>query len=136
MPATLQPLRILLVENDPDDVFFLERALAKEGFREPLTCVRDGAEAISYLENLSSAAAPLPDVVLTDINMPRVNGIDLLRWLREQPQFQALPVIVLTSSNEQSDRSDTQRLGVFKFITKQVSYENITATLKLFARAR
>jgi CheY-like chemotaxis protein len=132
MPLTRETLRIALVENDPDDLFFLERALLKEGFRAPVVHLRDGMEAIDYFSALDTPVAELPDIVLTDLKMPRMDGMDFLQWLRGTPGLKELPVIVLTSSSESSDMRQTGRMGIFKFVTKQVSYEGLTSALKLF----
>jgi two-component system response regulator len=132
MRVTQETLRIVLVENDPDDLFFLERALNKEGFTRPMVHLRDGLEAMHYFSALEDRATELPDIVLTDLKMPRMDGIDFLQWLRGSPRLKELPAIVLTSSNEVSDVRQTARLGIFKFITKQVRFENLTSALKLF----
>jgi CheY-like chemotaxis protein len=132
LPVTRDRLRIALVENDPDDLFFLERALVKNGFSRPLFHCRDGAEAASYLNKLIANNSPLPDIILTDIKMPRMNGIDLLGFVRQSPQLKEIPVIILTSSSEHSDMRQTARLGVFKFLTKEVCYEKVVSTLDLF----
>ena len=126
---------MVLVENDPDDLFFLERALDKEGFARPVVHLRDGLEAKDFFSALQTPDAELPDIVLTDLKMPRMDGMDLLQWLRRTPRLKDLPVIVLTSSNESSDMRRTTRLGIFKFVTKEVQYENLTSALKTFLLA-
>ena len=136
MPVTRETLRIVLIENDPDDLFFLERALDKAGFTCPIVHLHDGQEAVNYFTILeASNTADLPDVILTDLKMPRLNGMDLLQWLRANPRLKDLPVIVLTSSNETVDLRATSRLGIYKFLTKQVRYENVIATLNQFILA-
>ncbi len=127
--VTRETLRIILVENDPDDVFFLERALLKGGFVHPLIHFSDAADAVAYLARPDAA---LPDIILSDIKMPRLSGIDFLQWLRGTPHLKDLPVIILTSSSETPDLRQTTRLGIFKFITKQVRYANVVSTLDLF----
>jgi CheY-like chemotaxis protein len=135
MPVTRETLRIVLIENDPDDLFFLERALDKAGFTRPLIHLHDGMEAINYLTTMESPDAILPDIILTDLKMPRMNGMDFLEWLRSNPRLQELPVIVLTSSNETIDMRETTRLGIYKFLTKQVRYDNVISTLSQFILA-
>jgi CheY-like chemotaxis protein len=132
MRVTRETLRIVLVENDPDDLFFLERALTKEGFTRPMVHLRDGMEAMHYFSALEEPGAELPDIVLTDLKMPRMDGMDFLKWLRGNPRLKELPAIVLTSSNEASDMRQTNRLGIFQFITKQVRFEDLTSALELF----
>jgi CheY-like chemotaxis protein len=135
MPVTRDSLRIVLVENDLDDRFFLERALGKEGFTRPMIHLRDGIEAKDYFSALRTPDAELPDIVVTDLKMPRMDGIDFLGWLRSTPRLQELPVIILSSSSEPSDMNQTGRLGIFKFVTKQIRYESLTSALKLFILA-
>ena len=135
MVVTPKSLRVVLVENDPDDLFFLERALDKEGFARPIAHLRDGMEAIDYFSTLQTPETKLPDIVLTDLKMPRMDGMDFLGWLRETPRLKDLPVIVLTSSSESSDMRQTSRLGIFKFVTKEVEYKNLTTALKMFLLA-
>jgi two-component system response regulator len=132
MPITRETLRIVLIENDSDDAFLLKRALKQGGFLYPLTHFQDGAEAIDYFKALETPTSRLPDIILTDLKMPRIDGMDFLRWLRDHPLLKDLPVIVLTSSNQLSDKSRTGRMGVFKFLTKQIHYENVISTLELF----
>ena len=132
MAVTRATLRIVLLENDLDDLFFLKRALAQGGFHHPLTHFQDGMEAMDYFKALQEPASNLPDIILTDLKMPRMDGMDFLQWLRGNPLLKDLPVIVLTSSNEASDKRRTSRLGVFHFVTKQVHCENVLSTLNLF----
>jgi CheY-like chemotaxis protein len=131
-PITRETLRIVLIENDPDDVFLLKRALKQGGFIHPLIHLQDGVEAIDYFKALETPTSRLPDIILTDLKMPRIDGMDFLRWLREHPLLKDLPVIVLSSSNQFSDKTRTGRMGIFKFLTKQVHYENVISTLELF----
>ncbi|HUB66849.1 MAG TPA: response regulator [Candidatus Methylacidiphilales bacterium] len=125
-------LRILVVENDEDDLFFLQRALQRGGFVRPFVRLKDGGEAIAYFQKLEQPALRLPDIILMDIKMPGKSGLDVLAWLRSHDLFKDLPVIILTSSNELSDASLSQRLGVFKFLTKRVQYDNVIAALEGF----
>ena len=135
MVVTRESLRVALIENDPDDLFFLERALDKAGFSRPLIHLQDGMEAMNYFSTLEAPDAILPDIVLTDLKMPRMDGVDLLQWLRAHARLKELPVIVLTSSNESVDLRATTRLGIYKFLTKQVRYENVISALNQFILA-
>jgi two-component system, response regulator len=132
MPATRETLRIVLIENDPDDIFFITRALKQAGFLHPLIHLKDGMEAVDYFKALEAPTSRLPDIILTDLHMPRMDGTDFLKWLRAHPLLKELPVIVLTSSSESLDKRRTSRLGIFKFLTKQVSCNNVTSALELF----
>jgi CheY-like chemotaxis protein len=97
------PLRtILQVEDDPNDVLFLQMAVKRGAVEIPLRVVTDGKQAIDYLAGVGKfidrEEYPLPAVVLLDLRLPRVPGHEVLRWIRRQPQFAALPVIILSAS--------------------------------------
>lgn len=127
-----EALRLLVVENDPDDVFFLQRALKQHGFIYPFVHLKNGEEALDYFQKLESPASRLPDLVLMDIKMEGRDGLQVLEWLRGRPLFQDMPIIMLTSSNAASDMHKSQRLGVFKFLTKHVHYDHVISALEGF----
>ncbi len=113
---------ILLVEDSADDVFFMKRALKTAGFTTPPQVAKDGQMALDYLEGANGFADrekfPLPSLVLLDLKLPQVLGLDVLKWIRSRPAFQVLPVIVLTSSGERSDLDRAYRLGANSFMVK------------------
>ena len=125
-----ETLRIVLVENDDDDVFFMERALRRAQLHLSLTRLKDGQHAIDYFSQLQDGVAP--DVVMLDVNMPRRNGFEVLRWLREQPSFARLPVMMLTSSDDPFDISRAKDLGAAQFLTKKASCTEVVEALKRF----
>src|SRR4051812_33558569 len=98
---------ILLVEDSEDDVLFMQRALLSAGFKQPLQVAPDGRIALEYLGGAKQFADrktyPIPSLVLLDLKLPHVLGLDVLKWIRSQPDLQTLPVVVLTSSGERSD---------------------------------
>jgi len=112
---------ILQVEDDVNDVFFMQRAMKKSGAANPIQVVRDGQEAIDYLQGAGKFADrekfPLPDLVLLDLKLPHVMGLDVLRWIRQQPP-RPMVVIVLTASAEETDIAAAYRLGANGFLTK------------------
>ena len=115
---------ILLVEDNPDDELLTLRALRKSNFHNPVTVVRDGAEALEYLfvQGRHAGRDPeiRPQVVLLDLHLPRLDGLEVLRRLRAHERTRTLPVVVLTSSKEERDLVESYQLGVNSFVHKPV----------------
>jgi CheY-like chemotaxis protein len=113
---------ILLAEDDENDILLLKLALNKAGISDPLTAVRDGQRAIEYLERVMGrdgrVRGTLPALFLTDLKMPRMNGFDVLAWLRQRAEFDALPVVVLSSSDLPEDMEKAQQLGADDYKVK------------------
>ena len=120
---------ILLAEDDPNDVFFMQRALAKAGVNILLQVVKDGQEALDYLAGAGNyndrVEFPLPSLILLDLKMPFVNGFDVLAWIRSQPALKDLPVVILTSSAEERDRQRATELGAMAYCIKPPSREMV-----------
>ena len=95
---------ILLIDDDENDIVLAKKALAAAKIENPLYVVRDGEEAMAYLEGMGKysdrAEFPLPDLILLDLKMPRLDGFELLSWIRKQPHLKALRVVMLTSSED------------------------------------
>jgi len=132
---TKKTLRIMLVENDEDDVFFVQRALTHAGFTYPLFRLRNGREAVDYFKAADASSPTFPHIVLMDMKMPGMDGLEVLRWLREESQFKDLSVVILTSSDIPADMSKSCRLGIYKFLTKRTHYDNVISTLESFLTA-
>jgi CheY-like chemotaxis protein len=126
--------QLVLVDNDDNDVFFMERALRKAGLEVPITRLADGQHAIDYFSRLENGARP--DLVLLDVQMPRRNGFEVLDWLRQHPSYQELPVMMLTSSDDPIDLRRAQSLGADRFLTKEATCRDVIEVLEqLLTRA-
>jgi two-component system response regulator len=117
---------ILLVEDNPDDVELTIRALKKNNIANAIDVVRDGEEALDYLAATDKYAnrqpADLSQVVLLDLKLPKIGGIEVLRALRADPRTKLLPVVVLTSSSEEPDIITGYQLGANSYMRKPVNF--------------
>ena len=115
---------ILLVEDDPDHEVLTIRALRKSNVANNIVIARDGEEAINLLFDGQQALKSLPQVVLLDLKLPKVDGLEVLRRIRESEndKIRVLPVVILTSSDEESDIVRSYRLGVNSYIRKPVNF--------------
>ena len=126
--------KFLLVEDNEDDVFFMERAFQQAGVHNPLHVVKNGEEAIEYLSGQNQFSDrqehPLPDLIFLDLKMPGVNGFEVLKWMRDQPLN--MPVAVLTSSPEEIDRQRAFELGAGCYLLKPPTKEMVLDCIKRF----
>jgi CheY-like chemotaxis protein len=123
----MNAVEILLVEDNPDDVELTVRALRKSNFTNPIRVLRDGAEALDYLFGNAADGRPnmatVPVVMLLDLKMPKVNGVEVLQKVKSDPSTKTIPVVVLTSSREDRDLHETYKLGANSYIVKPVDFE-------------
>lgn len=126
--------RIMVVEDDPDDLLFLRRAFYRAGLSLPLVVVADGDEAVRYLDGLppfgDRAVSPLPGYVLLDLKLPRRSGLEVLRWMRASAQHRDRPVIVFTSSDLPADRAAAEALGIDAYLVKPVGLAELDAAVR------
>ena len=119
---------ILLAEDREDDVFLIRKSLISAGIPYPVHAVEDGEEAIAYLKGEGRYSNrdeyPLPDLLLLDLKMPRVDGFEVLQWIREQPSLRTLRVVVLTASEQIRDVNRAYGLGANSFLVKPLDFEN------------
>src|SRR3974390_96157 len=129
----LDQVPILLAEDDENDIFLMGRAFDRAGIPNPLFVVRNGQEAIDYLAGTGDYAKrekyPRPGLILLDLKMPWMDGFDVLKWLRGQPQFDALPVVVLTSSKLQADVDQSRQYGVYDYRVKPHGFHDLVRLL-------
>jgi len=126
---------ILLVEDQEDDVVLIRKAFERAGNPNPLHVVRDGEDAVAYLSGSGKygnrAEYPLPWLVLLDIKMPGMDGFELLQWIRQQPGFKNLIVIMLTSSDAIRDVNKAYACGANSFMVKPLEFENAVEVSRL-----
>lgn len=127
---------ILLVEDNEDDAFFMKRALRDAGIENPVHHLEDGQQAIDYLGGVGDfadgAKNALPIIVFLDLKLPFKSGHEVLEWIRKQPQFAKLIVIVLTSSNEPVDLNRAYKNGANSYVVKPPTPEQLTELAKSF----
>ena len=128
------PATILLAEDNPADQALTRRVLSSDVIPCDLRIVSDGEEALDYLLGRERYAdhkdAPRPDLILLDINMPRLDGLQVLKSMRETPELEAIPVVVLTTSSHENDVLNSYKLGCNSFVNKPADVPEFIATLK------
>ena len=127
----MNPGKILLVEDNPDDVALTIRALKSHNIRNEVVVAQDGVLALEYLFGAEGKpAAEQPAVVLLDLKLPRVNGLEVLKRIREEERTRLLPVVILTSSDEERDLIDGYSLGANSYVRKPVDFVEFTEAAK------
>jgi CheY-like chemotaxis protein len=127
-----QPINVLLVEDDVVDVMNVRRAFQKAKIDDPLELAGDGVEALEILRR--SAARLKRRLVLLDLNLPRMNGIEFLRELRADPALRQLPVVVLTTSADEQDKVDAFALNVAGYLVKPITIANFVELMSAVSR--
>jgi CheY-like chemotaxis protein len=133
MSSALDPVDILLVEDNPNDIEITRRALEKEQVRNELVVARDGQEALDILSAAKNGDARCPGLILLDLNLPKVDGREVLEKIKADPKLRRIPVIVLTVSTRQEDIVRCYDLGVNTYISKPVRFEDfikVVTTIK------
>ncbi len=129
---TAENLAILLVEDNPQDVELTLRAFRRRKLSNPIHVARDGEEALDYVHRRGAFAqdAPIPGVVLLDIRLPKVDGIEVLRQMRADPSYRTVPVVMLTTSQEDTDIRRCYELGVNSYIVKPVDFDKFLTVVE------
>lgn len=121
---------ILLVEDDPDHEALAIRALRKAKVANQILVARDGAEAVEYMKGIEDGSRQAPQLILLDLKLPKVEGLEVLKVIRNSDKTALLPVVVLTSSDEERDIVASYRLGVNSYIRKPVNFNDFAESTK------
>jgi CheY-like chemotaxis protein len=130
---TNQVNEILLVEDNPDDVELALHALKRNNILNPIVVARDGQEALDYLfygGKHSESKHEIPALILLDLKLPKVDGIEVLRKIKEETSIKKVPVVILTSSKEEKDLVESYDLGVNSYIRKPVDFDQFVETVR------
>jgi CheY-like chemotaxis protein len=133
-----RPITILLADDDPDDRLLAQEALEENRLANDLHMVEDGEELLDYLyqrgKYTDPASSPRPGLILLDLNMPRMDGREALRIVKNDPDLRQIPVVVLTTSKAEEDIYRTYNLGVNSFVSKPVSFEGLVEVTRALRR--
>ena len=126
-----KPIAVLLVEDDPGDVVLIREAFADNKVHNRLHCVADGVEAIDFLRREGEfAAAPRPDLILLDLNLPRKDGREVLAEIKEDEELKHIPVVVLTTSKAEEDVLRSYDLHANAYVTKPVDFDRFIEVVR------
>jgi CheY-like chemotaxis protein len=128
---------ILIIDDEEHDVEFIKRAFGRAGVTNPIQAVANGEEAIEYLSGqgrfADRAAFPFPRVIITDLKMPQMGGLELLMWIQANPHCRVVPTVVLTSSTAPGDVDAAFAYGAAGFMAKPVNFRDLEQTVKVIA---
>jgi CheY-like chemotaxis protein len=133
MPAPAWALDILAAEDTPSDIELLQMALARCGKVRSLTVVRDGSEVIGYLQGEPPFNDPKrqpPNIILMDLHMPRMSGLEVLQWLRQNPECSVIPVIIMSNSPFEEDVLQAYRLGANAYFEKPTNFDELQEVIR------
>jgi len=126
----MKRMTILLVEDNPDDEELTRIAFQESNLLNELVVARDGEQALDYLLDPTGKGHPLPSLVLLDLKLPKIDGLEVLRRLRADPRSRLLPVVVLTTSKEESDLISSYELGCNSYIRKPVVFTDFIEAVR------
>lgn len=125
-----QQARVLLIEDNPDDVFQVKRVLSHCGLLDHLKVVCDGNAAIDLLaEQLKEAPEAIPDLIILDLKLPKVSGMEVLQWIRADQRLSRIPVVVLTGTLDDASLVELHRLGVLGYLVKPLTSKDFARTV-------
>lgn len=126
---------ILLVEDDENDATLVQLAFKKNDIPNPIQWVKDGSEAVAYLDGEGAYADrnlyPFPEVLLVDLKMPRMSGLELLAWIRDHTEFRVIPTIIMTASKLDADIEKAYSLGANTYMVKPPSLDQLAKMVKV-----
>jgi CheY-like chemotaxis protein len=126
-----EPVEILLVEDDQDDIFLTKKAFEQQNVLNNLHVVRDGVDAMTFLRQEDDHAdAPRPDIILLDLNLPTMDGDEVLEAIEDEPDLSMIPVVVLTSSEAEEDIVRSYELNANAYLTKPVDFEGFMGVVE------
>jgi CheY-like chemotaxis protein len=125
-----EQVEILLIEDEPNDVELTQRAFKRARIANPVHVVHDGVAALDFLFARGTYAhrrdEPLPGVILLDLKLPKIDGLEVLRQIRQNERTREIPVVILTASRQESDHAECRRLGINSYIVKPVDFQNFS----------
>lgn len=126
---------ILLVEDDANDILFVQRAFRQANLTNAIHIVKDGEQAIDYLIGNNQYANrdlyPIPVLILLDLKLPRLSGLEVLQWIKKHPSLRRIPVVVLTSSKENIDVNRAYDIGANSYLVKPVKFDTLTQMIEI-----
>ncbi len=134
MRVAKEPIHILFAEDDTDDQLIVREAFTESDIKEELFFVKDGIELLDYLYGKGRysdrSTYPLPDIIFTDINMPRMNGFEVIKQIKSDPHFRKIPIIVLSGSKMNEDILQSYELGANSYITKKLNFDCVKVVVE------
>lgn len=125
----MEEIFILIAEDDADDRFLLQAAFDENGFKDRLQFVENGVEIIEYLNNIKSNESKLPHFILLDLNMPKKDGREVLKELKQDAELKKIPVVIFSTTNNEQEMRRCYELGANSYITKPNSFESLLKTV-------
>jgi CheY-like chemotaxis protein len=127
---------VLLIEDDPIDVMSVKRAFEENNITNPLYVVGNGEEGLAYLRHegkyTEPDSSPIPTLILLDLNMPRMGGLEMLAIVKRDPDFQHIPIVILTTSDVDEDIKQSYQHGVAGYLVKPVTFEKFSKAIQIF----
>jgi CheY-like chemotaxis protein len=126
MTTSDQLARVFMVEDNPDDIFLTDMLMRRNRVRIDFTYFRDGEECVNYLGDKAKALnGGRPDLVLLDLNLPRIDGREVLKFIKQDPDLQSIPVVMLSGSSAPNDIEQTRKLGATTYLIKPLNLESL-----------